>query len=138
MDEVVVFVLSAAVAASLILAVSQYVIPAIAGAAEQEAEYAALRAVPPTLILASDNETVHLCINSTLPASVSIWTGGGWVQAGRNCYISGGSCVQDGGGLFCAWYLGAYKVGDRVAYMLGGRHAAVIKNYTVAAVRPVG
>jgi len=137
MDEVVVFVLSAAVAASLILAVSQYVIPAVAGAAEQEAEYAALRAVPPTLVLASDNKTVYVCINSTLPASVSKWAGGGWVQADRNCYISGGSCAQSGG-LFCAWYLGAYKVGDRVAYMLRGRYAAVVKNYTVAAVRPVG
>jgi hypothetical protein len=138
MDEAVVFVLSVAVAASLIAAVGQYAIPAIAGAAGQEAEYAALRAVQPTLILASDGKTVHVCINSTLPASVLRRDGGGgWLQADRDCYISGGACAQGASGVFCAWYLGAYEVGDSVAFMLRGQHAAVVKNYTVAAMRPL-
>jgi len=157
MDEVVVFVLSVVVAVSLIMAVSQYVVPTIVRAAEQEAEYAALRAVSPTLILGSDNKTVYVCVNSTLPASVLRWSaGGGWLQADHNCYISGGACKQSKmggkgaghgkgigrghlrrGGIFCAWYLGAYRVGDRVAFMLRGQHTAVVKNYTVAAIRPL-
>jgi len=158
MDEVVVFVLSVVVAVSLIMVVSQYVIPTIVRAAEQEAEYAALRAVSPTLILGDDNRTVHVCINSTLPASVLRWSaGGGWLQADRDCYIHGGACTYGGmggkgsghgngigtghlrrvNGIFCAWYLGAYRVGDHIAFMLRGQYATVVKNYTVAAIRPL-
>jgi hypothetical protein len=159
MDEVVVFVLSAVIAVSLIMVVGQYVIPTIVRAAEQEAEYAALRAVTPTLILGGDNKTVYVCVNSTLPASVLRWSAGGWLQADRDCYIHGGACTPNGmggkgagngvghgegiggghlrRGVFCAWYLGAYRVGDRVAFMLRGQYAAVVKNYTVAAIRPL-
>jgi hypothetical protein len=159
MDEVVVFVLSVVIAVSLIMAVGQYVIPTIVHAAEQEAEYAALRAVSPILILGDDNKTVYICVNSTLPASVFMWSAGGWLQADHDCYIHGGACTPNvigrgngmgrgngigeghlrraNGGVFCVWYLGAYRVGDRVAFMLKGQYAAVVKNYTVAAIRPL-
>lgn len=161
MDEVVVFALSVVIAVSLIMAVGQYVIPTIVHAAEQEAEYAALRAVTPTLILGGDNETVYICVNSTLPASVFMWSAGGWLQADHDCYIHGGACTPNGmggkgvgngvghgngigrghlrraNGVFCVWYLGGYRVGDRVAFMLRGQYAAVVKNYTVAAIRPL-
>lgn len=133
-DEVLVFIYGTAAAVILIAIVAYYYMPTLVGATQAQAEYAALRDAAPTLILAQDGKSVHVCINSTAPKRVHIKRASVWMDAQRDCRISpGGHCVS-GQGWLCRWYLGAYRPGDSVAVVLRGNHAVVAKNYTVVAI----
>ena len=136
LEEVLLFIYGAAAAVILIAIVAHYYMPTLVSATQAQAEYAALRDAAPILVLAQDGKSVHICINSTAPQRVLVQRGT-WMDAQKDCRISpGGNCVP--GGLqswpFCRWYLGTYRPGDSVAIVLRGSHAAVAKNYTVAAI----
>ena len=136
LEEVLLFIYGAAAAVILIAIVAHYYMPTLVSATQAQAEYAALRDAAPILVLAQDGESVHACINSTAPQRVLVQRGT-WMDAQKDCRISpGGNCVP--GGLqswpFCRWYLGTYRPGDSVAIVLRGSHAAVAKNYTIAAI----
>jgi hypothetical protein len=136
-DEVLLLIYGIAAAAILIAIVAYYYMPTLVGATQAQAEYAALRDAAPTLILARDGKSVHVCINSTAPQRVLVQRSGVWVDAQKDCRINpGGNCVPGGhqSWPFCRWYLGTYRPGDSVAVVLKGNHAAVVKNYTVAAI----
>ncbi len=137
LDEVLLFIYGTAAAVILIAVVAYYYMPTLVGAAQAQAEYAALRDAAPILILAQNNKSVHICINSTAPQKVLVQRSGTWVDAQRDCRINpGGNCISSGhqSWPFCRWYLGAYRPGDSVVLMLRGNHATVAKNYTVAAI----
>lgn len=137
LDEVLVFIYGTAAAVVLIAIVAHYYMPTLVGATQAQAEYAALRDVAPTLILAQDGKSVHICINSTAPQKVLVQRAGVWMDAQRDCRINpGGHCVSGHhqSWPFCRWYLGAYRPGDSVAVVLRSDHAAVAKNYTVVAI----
>jgi hypothetical protein len=138
LDEVLLFVYGTAAAAILIAIVAHYYMPTLTGATQAQAEYAALRDAAPTLILAQDGGSVHVCINSTAPQRVLVQRSGMWIDAQKDCRINpGGNCVPGGhhqSWPFCRWYLGTYRPGDSVAVVLRGNHATVAKNYTVAAI----
>ena len=140
-DEVLVFIFGTAAAVILIAIVAYYYMPTLVGATQAQAEYAALRDAAPTLILAQDGKSVHVCINSTAPKRVHIKRAGIRIDAQRDCRINpGGHCVSGKGMThhqswpFCRWYLGAYRPGDSVAVVLRGNHAVVAKNFTVVAI----
>jgi len=138
-DEVLVFIYGTAAAVILIAIVAHYYMPTLVGATQTQAEYVAIRDVAPTLILAQDGKSVHVCINSTAPQRVYIQRAGIWMDAQRDCRISpGGHCAPGAehhqSWPFCRWYLGTYKPGDSVAVVLRGDRAAVAKSYTVAAI----
>jgi hypothetical protein len=133
-DEVLVFIFGTAAAVILIAIVAYYYMPTLVGATQAQAEYAALRDAAPTLILAQDGKSVHVCINSTAPKRVHIKRAGIRIDAQKDCHISpDGRCVS-GQGWLCRWYLGAYRLGDSVAVVLRGNHVVVAKNYTVVAI----
>jgi hypothetical protein len=137
LEEALLFVYGTAAAVILIAIVAHYYMPTLVGAAQAQAEYAALRDAAPTLILARDGKSVHICINSTAPQKVLTQRSGTWMDAPKDCRINpGGNCVPGGqqDWPFCRWYLGVYRPGDSVAVVLRGNHAAVVKNYTVAAI----
>jgi hypothetical protein len=138
-EEVLLLIYGTAAAVILIAIVAHYYMPTLIGATQAQAEYAALRDAVPILILAQDNRSIHICINSTAPQRVLLQKPV-WMDAQKDCRINpGGNCVPGGhqSWPFCRWYLGAYRPGDSVAVVLRGNHAAVVKNYTVAAI-PVG
>ena len=143
MDEAVVFALSVLIAVALIAYVAHYVLPAFSDAAAKAAEYAALRDAAPVLILAANNKTVHVCLNSTAPLGVKVNKTGVWRDADRDCRINpAGHCVPGRGhGLekwpLCRWYLGRYKPGDAVEYIARGERVSVYKRYVVAVLTPV-
>jgi hypothetical protein len=138
-SEVWLFIYGTAAAVILIAIVAYYYMPTLVGATQAQAEYAALRDAAPTLILARDNKSVHVCINSTAPQRVLVQRSGVWTDAQKDCRINpDGICVPAAeagrGAPFCRWYLGAYRPSDTVAVALRGNYAAVVKNYTVAAI----
>jgi hypothetical protein len=136
LDEVLLFIYGTAAAVILIAIVAYYYMPTLVGATQAQAEYAALRDVTPTLTLARDGKSVYICINSTAPQRVLVQKPV-WMDAQKDCRINpGGNCVPGGqqDWPFCRWYLGAYRPGDSVAVVLRSDHAAVTKNYTVAAI----
>ncbi len=137
LDEVLLFIYGTAAAVILIAVVAYYYMPTLVSATQTQAEYVALRDAAPILILAPNNKSVYICINSTAPQRVLIQRFGVWIDAQRDCHISpGGLCVSGGhqSWPFCNWYLGAYRPGDSVAVVLRGNYATVAKNYTVAAI----
>jgi hypothetical protein len=137
LDEVLLFIYGTAAAAPHIAIVAHYYMPTLVSATQAQAEYAALRGAAPTLILAQDGRSVHICINSTAPQRVLVQRSGIWADAQKDCRINpGGQCVPGGqqDWPLCRWYLGTYRPGDSVAAVLRGNHAAVAKNYTVAAI----
>jgi len=136
LDEVLLFIYGTAAAVILIAMAAHYYMPTLVSATQAQAEYAALRDAAPILVLAQDGKSVHICINSTAPQRVLVQRGT-WMDAQKDCRISpGGNCVPGGhqSWPFCRWYLGTYRPGDSVAIVLRGSHAAVAKNYTVAAI----
>jgi hypothetical protein len=137
LEEVLLFIYGTAAAVILIGIVAYHYMPTLVGATQAQAEYAALRDAAPTLTLAHDNKSVHICINSTAPQRVLVQRSGAWTDAQKDCRINlGGQCVPGGqqDWPFCRWYLGAYRPGDSVVVALRGNHATVAKNYTVAAI----
>ena len=137
-DEVLLFIYGTAAAVILIAIVAYYYMPTLVGATQAQAEYAALRDAAPILILAQGGKSVHVCVNSTAPQRVLIQRSGMWMDASKDCRINpSGNCVPGGhhqSWPICRWYLGTYRPGDSVAVVLRGNHAAVAKNYTVAAI----
>jgi len=142
-DEVLLFIYGTAAAVVLIAIAAYYYMPTLIDATQAQAEYAALRDIAPTLILAQDGKSVHICINSTAPQRVYIRKPGIWMDAQKDCHINpGGQCVPaagmshgaPSGWPFCRWYLGTYRPGDSVTIVLRGNYATVAKNYTVAAI----
>jgi len=137
LDEVLLFIYGTAAAVILIAIAAYYYMPTLVGATQAQAEYAALRDTTPTLILARDDKSVHVCINSTAPQRVLVQRSGTWTDAQKDCRINpGGRCVSGGqqSWPFCRWYLGTYRPGDSVAVVLRGNYATVAKNYTVATI----
>jgi hypothetical protein len=137
LDEVLLFIYGTAAATILIAVVAHYYMPTLIGAAQAQAEYAALRDAAPILILAQDNRSIHICINSTAPRRALVQRSGMWTDAQKDCRINlSGSCASGGhqSWPFCRWYLGRYRPGDSVAVALRGEYAAVVKNYTVSAI----
>jgi hypothetical protein len=135
-EEVLLLIYGTAAAVILIAIVAHYYMPTLVGATQAQAEYAALRDAAPILILAQDNRSIHVCINSTAPQRVLLQKPV-WMDAQKDCRINpGGNCVPGGhqSWPFCRWYLGRFRPGDSVAVVLRGDHAAVVKNYTVVAI----
>jgi hypothetical protein len=139
-EEVPLFVYGVIAAVVLIAIVAHFYMPTLAGAAQAQAEYAALRDAAPTLILAQDGKSVHICINSTAPQRVLVQRFDMWIDAQKDCRISlSGRCVPEGRATnrtwpFCRWYLGTYKPGDNLTVVLKTDRATVIKSYRVAAI----
>jgi hypothetical protein len=137
-DEVWLFIYGTAAAVILIGIVAYYYMPTLVGAAQAQAEYAALRDAAPILILAQDGKSVHICINSTAPQRVLLQKTV-WMDAQRDCRIDpGGNCVSGGhqSWPFCRWYLGTYRPGDNITIVLKTDRASVVKSYRIAAVAP--
>ncbi|MEM3827703.1 MAG: hypothetical protein QXP36_00595 [Conexivisphaerales archaeon] len=151
-----VFVLSVVVAASL-LAMAAVANAEFVVAAQKAYEYAHLRAAWPLMLLASDNESVYLCVNTTYP--VFVMKGGQFVQARPMYFTMVGNAMQQGnmngrghayglikharwrtsqgsGDVFCLHYLGAYKPGDSVAYEVVGQYSTYFHNVTIAVAPP--
>jgi hypothetical protein len=141
LDEVLLFIYGAAAAFILIAIAAHYYMPTLIGAAQAQAEHAALRDAAPILVLAQDSKSVHICINSTAPQRVLVQRSGVWTDAHRNCHIDpGGQCAPATGSPsrrpFCRWYLGRYKDGDNVTVFLKSDRASVVKSYRIAAIAP--
>ena len=139
-DEVLLFIYGTAAAVILIAIVAFYYMPTLVGATQAQAEYAALRDAAPTLILAQDGKSVHVCVNSTAPQRVLIQRSGMWMDASNDCRINpSGSCVPGGhhqSWPLCRWYLGTYRPGDNITIILKTDRASVVKSYRIAAVAP--
>jgi hypothetical protein len=139
LDEALLLIYGTAAAAILIAIVAYYYMPTLVGATQAQAEYAALRDAAPTLILARDGKSVHVCINSTAPQRVLVQRSGVWVDAQKDCRINpGGQCVSGDhqSWPFCRWYLGAYRPGDDITIVLKTDRASIVKSYRIAAVAP--
>jgi hypothetical protein len=140
MDEVLLFIYGTLAAVILIAIVAYYYMPTLAGATQAQAEYAALRDAAPTLILAQDGRSVHICINSTAPQRALVQRSGMWMDAQKDCRINpGGNCVSGDhhqSWPFCRWYVGTYKPGDNITIILKTDRATVVKSYRIAAIVP--
>ncbi len=137
LEEVLLFIYGTAAAVILIAVVAYYYMPTLVSATQAQAEYAALRDAAPILVLAQDNKSAHICINSTAPQRVLVLRSGMWMEAQKDCRINpSGNCVPGGhqDWPFCRWYLGTYRPADSVAVVLKGNYATVAKNYTVSAI----
>ncbi|MEM3996115.1 MAG: hypothetical protein QXP31_03520 [Pyrobaculum sp.] len=137
-DAVLLFLVSVALAAAL-LTVAYAASTALRDASLDVAEYVALRNVAPYLMLDADNETVHLCVNTTAPvyyvrngAVVRADNATMWRDRRGRWHTSWGP--PDAERVFCSRYLGPYRVGDSVAYLVVGGRVSLWRNYTVAAV----
>jgi len=138
-DETLLFIYGTAAAVVLIAIVAYYYMPTLVGATQAQAEYAILRDAAPTLILAQDGKSVHVCINSTAPQRVLVQRSGVWVDAQKDCRINpGGQCVSGGqqSWPFCRWYLDAYRPGDDITITLKTDRASVVKSYRIVAIAP--
>jgi len=139
MEEVVVFALAVGLAVVLI-ALAGVAAGALVKASDGLVDWHRAKNAYPILFYAGNGTRVHLCVNAT--DEVWIVKGNATVKAGERYLAYDGGQWRDFPHLphgrrwrteaaYCQSYLGEYRVGDAVAYLVKVGGASYFHNYTV-------